>query len=519
MTSRGRPLDERGSHPGLVGAFERLQERLFAALEANTAGSTVDHVVVALPSYSMGETLLAHYASRLAALEHRFLLGSLQTARIPGVHVVLVASAAPADAVLDYYARLARPDAPEEARGRVSCLVVPDPGPRSVAAKLLDRPDLIDDLRERIGGRPALLEPWNVTADEVAVALALDVPINGPDPALWQLGFKSSGRRLFRQAGVPVPVGVEDVHDCAEVAAAIALIRRSRPQLDRVVVKVDDSGSGEGNRVVATRDESGRCLSVAHLRTTALAGAPPWFTTDLAAGGVVEEMIGGRHVASPSAQVDIRPDRRIRLLATHEQVLGGDNGQTFTGSRFPADPAYAADLARHVTAVATQLARAGVVGRVAVDFVAVRRRDGWALHALDLNLRKGGTTHPFAALRNLVPGTYDPYRGQWATDSDGTPRCYRSSDAVVSPEWLALDPAAAIRAVADAGLSFDHESGTGVILHMMSALGVDGRIGVVAIGRTGTEAEQLYAALPVALDGAIAPTAPRHLGRAADHRP
>jgi hypothetical protein len=259
-----------------------------------------------------------------------------------------------------------------------------------------------------------------------------------------------------------------------------------------------------GNWVVETRDQSGRPLPVARLRSNALAHAPAWFTTDLASGGVVEELIGGRHVASPSAQADIRPDGEIRLLATHEQVLGGDSGQVFTGSRFPADGAYAADLARHVGAVARVLARAGAVGRVGVDFVAVRRPDGWALHALDLNLRKGGTTYPFAALRHLVPGRYDPKAARWVTSSDGQPRCYRSSDVVVSQNWTGMDPATAIRAVATAGVSFRHDTGTGVILHMMSALAFDGRIGVTAIGRTATEAEHLFAAVPHALDAAAA---------------
>jgi hypothetical protein len=482
-----------------------LQERLGHALEVNAPGSTLDHVVVALPSYSMSERLMALYASRLAALEHRFLMGALQTARTPGVHVILVASAHPSDEVLDYYARLARPDCPDAARSHISCLVVPDPGPRSVAAKLLDRPDLITDLRERIGNRPALVEAWNVTANEVAVALALDVRINGSDPALWKLGFKSAGRRLFRLADVPVPPGVEDVRDGAGVAAAISVIRRRRPDLDRVVVKVDDSGSGEGNWVVGTRDESGRPLPVARLRSTALADVPSWFTTDLASGGVVEELISGKSVSSPSAQAEIRPDGEIRLLATHEQVLGGDSGQVFTGSRFPADPAYAADLAHHVGAVARLLARAGAVGPVAVDFVAVRRPEGWALHALDLNLRKGGTTYPLAALRHLVPGAYDAMAARWVASADGRPRCYRSSDAVLRPSWTGMDAVTAIRAVATAGLSFRHDNGTGVVLHMMSALGFDGRVGVTAIGRTAAEAEHLFAAVPHALDAAAGP--------------
>lgn len=495
-----------------MGGFERLQGRLGEALEANAAGSRVEHVVVALPSYSMSARLLTRYAPRLPALEHRFLVAALQTARTPGAHVVLVTTTAPSPAVLDYYARLARPDAPEQVRARVSCLVVPDHGPRGVAAKLLDRPDLVTALREHIGGRLAVLEPWNVTAHEVAVALALDVPINGTDPALWHLGFKSAGRRLFRRAGVPVPEGVEDVHDGAEVATAVARLRRVRPRLHGVVVKVDDSGSGDGNWVVATRDGSGRRLPVQWLRSHALDGAPPWVSTDLASGGVVEEMVAGLQVTSPSAQADILPDGRLRLLSTHEQVLGGDNGQEFTGCRFPADPAYAADVARHLDDAAGLLSDAGALGRVAVDFVAARRRPGWALYALDLNLRKGGTTAPFAALRHLVPGRYDVERGQWFADSDGQPRCYRSSDAVVSSAWHRLDPARAVRAVADAGLAFDHAPGTGVILHMLSGLDLDGRVGVTAIGRSVTEAEQLYAAVPGALDGAVTDDRARRLG-------
>jgi hypothetical protein len=223
----------------------------------------------------------------------------------------------------------------------------------------------------------------------------------------------------------------------------------------------------------------------------------------MAAGGVVEELETGTLASSPSAQADILPDGEIRILATHEQVLGGDSAQVFTGSRFPADAAYAADLARHVGAVAQALARAGAVGSVGVDFVAVRRAGEWALCAVDLNLRKGGTAYPFNALRHLVPGTYDATTAQWVADADGGPRCYRSSDAVVSPNWTGMAPATAIGAVDAAGLSFHHDTGTGVVLHMMSALGLDGRIGVTAIARTAAEAELLFATVPSALDAAV----------------
>ena len=68
---------------------------------------------------------------------------------------------------------------------------------------------------------------------------------------------------------------------------------------------------------------------------------------DVTVRGIVEEMVDGERFTSPSVQVDILPDGEVEVLATHEQELGGDDGQVYVGCRFPADPAYAPDLAVH----------------------------------------------------------------------------------------------------------------------------------------------------------------------------
>lgn len=45
---------------------------------------------------------------------------------------------------------------------------------------------------------------------------------------------------------------------------------------------------------------------------------------------------------------------------------------------------------------------------MSIDFAAAQDATGrWSDYALEINLRKGGTTHPYAALRNLVSGRYD----------------------------------------------------------------------------------------------------------------
>ncbi|WP_404352411.1 peptide ligase PGM1-related protein [Phycicoccus jejuensis] len=455
-----------------------------------------DHVVVSLPSHSMPARLLERHASHLPALEHRALLDGLVTAHDPAARVVVVTSSEPAPEVLDHYARLARPDDPDDARRRVTCLVVPDDGPRGIAAKLLDRPDLLDRLRRQVGATPAVIEPWNVTDDELAVAQALGVPLNGGPAELWPLGFKSASRRLFRECDVAVPVGVEAVRSSDEVAVAVRTILRERPLVERVVVKLDNSGAGEGNLVLPVREDEGRPLPDEALVAALARLSPPAFLRDLSLGGVVEELVTGEVVGSPSAQVEIGRDGEVVVRATHEQLLGGEDGQVFIGSRFPADAAHAAEVATQAAAVARRLAERGAVGWLSVDFVAARGAGGRTLVAVDLNLRKGGTSHSYAALRHLAPGVYETQSGRWLAD-DGGERHYRSSDDVEVGRGVTA--ARVIAALEAAGLAFDPVARTGVVLHMFPSLDDRGTVGATAIGRTAEEAERLFDAASAAL--------------------
>ena len=411
--------------------------------------------------------------------------------------VVLVVSHAPGPEVIDYYFSLIPEERRASARARLHVLEVPDPSHRSIAEKLLDRPDLIEELRQLIHGRPAFIEPWNVTDHEVDVALALDVPINGSAPRLWPLGFKSAGRRLFKDAGVPVAPGSEDVRTIDDVLAAIAALRAARPHVPAVVIKHDDSGAGDGNRVIDLR-------SPGDLRAR-LEALPEWFLEDLATGGVVEELVSGTRFTTPSVQIDVLPNHHVVVLATHEQLMGGTDGQVYMGCRFPADPAYVAELALHGRAAGEHLAALGVIGRASIDFAAARDVHGdWHLHALEVNLRKGGTTHPYAALRNLAPGRYDEAEGRWIC-ADGSTRAYRATDNLVDPSWMGASPQAVIDQVAAAGLQLDPAKGTGVVLHMLSGLAIDGRIGLTAIGVTPEHAAELYDAAGTAIATAARP--------------
>ena len=483
-----------------MNSFNQLQAQLGRIWALNRPGVGVDHVLVALPSFSVGESLLSHYASRIPALEHRYLVAHLLLHRIEACELVFLTCQPPDQEVMDYYTSLVPADRRASVRARFRLVVVPDNTPRCIAAKLLDRPDLLQMLRVSFAGRPVFIEPWNVTDREVEVALRLQAPIDGTAPDLWPLGYKSAGRRLLADTGVPVPVGFEDVRTVDEVVAAIAAVRAARPTAPGVVIKHDNSSAGDGNMVIDLRQVGGAAAAIEqiHARVAAL---PEWYLRDLCAGGAVEELITGARFSSPSVQLDISPYGEVAVLSTHEQLLGGETGLVYVGCRFPADPAYASDLARHGRAIGTQLARRGVVGRLSVDFAATGDGFGrWQVFALEINLRKGGTTHPYVVLRHLVPGRYHAEVGQWVA-TDGTARWYWSTDNLVDQAWLGLRPANVIKAVADAGLQFDHRTGTGVVLHMLSGLAIDGRFGLTAIGQTPEQAAELYHAIRPAVDG------------------
>ena len=471
---------------GSVDPFERLQrERLVQAWRADRPGSTEAHVVIALPSYSVDRSVYEHYGGRIGPLEHRYLYAILRTQQ-PGTRVIHLSSRPVPMEVVEGYVALAPPEA-REVVGHNSLLLSPDDAsPRPLADKVLDQPQLLEAIRRFIGNDPALIEPWNVTAAERDLAVALDVPINGTNPARRSLATKSGGRKLFAAVGVRTPLGVEHVRSPAEVAAAVSDLRARKPDLAGVVVKLDDSVAGDGNIVLRFNglDEH---PALGELVRRSL---PDWYVGVLADGGIVEELVVGDDFCSPSGQGEICPDGQVEVLSTHDQRMGGPHGQVFEGCTFPAREEYAAEVAVAVRKTGEALAAAGAIGRFAVDFAAVREGKRWALFALEINLRKGGTTHPFGITRLLTGGRYDPPGARFLL-SDGSTRCYGATDNLVDERWRDRSPAEVRHRLAAAGLEFDAASRVGVIPHLLDCLAVDGRMGYTAVGRSREEVADL----------------------------
>ena len=88
---------------------------------------------------------------------------------------------------------------------------------------------------------------------------------------------------------------------------------------------------------------------------------------------------------------------------------------------------------REALKVGRRLKKEGVLGRFALDFVTVLNdRNEWEVYAIEINLRKGGTTHPFLTLQFLTDGAYDAETGVFRTPR-GETKCFVASDHVHSP--------------------------------------------------------------------------------------
>jgi hypothetical protein len=207
--------------------------------------------------------------------------------------------------------------------------------------------------------------------------------------------------------------------------------------------------------------------------------------------GIAEEFLEGASKRSPSAQLRIDPAGSLEPVSTHDQVLGGQNAQIFLGCRFPADAAYRLAIQEEGRRAGEVLAAKGVLGRFGVDFISVRDGANWRHYAIEINLRKGGTTHPFLMLQFLTEGRYEPETGLFLAPS-GRACYYYASDNLHSDCYRGLAPSDLIDIAATHGLHFNAATQEGVVFHLIGALSEFGKLGVLAIGNTGEKAYATY---------------------------
>ncbi|MDX2047569.1 MAG: peptide ligase PGM1-related protein [Chitinophagaceae bacterium] len=482
-----------------IRSFKLLQNNFASQYEKVFPDMQAPKTVVIVPSLTMDQEILTkirgviHYEERMLCL--------LMLLRMPRTHVIYVTSMPVDQVIVDYYLHLLPGITGYHARQRLSLLSCFDASRKSLTEKILERPRLLNRIRQCIpSGHIAHLACFNVTCKERTLAVRLGLPIYGCDPDLYYLGSKTGSRKVFSEAGVQMPAGTGNLKDADDLAGALADLKRQKPLLSKAVVKINDGFSGDGNAVFSyeaspsgtgLKQWIGKELPVRLKMVAADVGYENYINKFKALGGAAEEFIEGHIKRSPSVQCRINPLGKIDVISTHDQVLGGESGQVFMGASFPADSEYSNAIANMGEAVSGVLKNYGVIGRFSVDFISVKEPDGWKNYAIEINLRKGGTTHPFLMLQFLTDGNYDPGKGIY-TMPNGQQRFYYATDNLEAPYYKGLTPYDLIEIAMFHGLHYDSTSQQGVMFHLIGALSQYGKLGVVCIGDSHSSAIRYY---------------------------
>jgi hypothetical protein len=487
--------------------FQALKARLPDTWSALSSSPDYEHTSIIVPSLSVNQEELAKVTG--AAFYEERLLFALIRLRNPNARLIYVTSQPVHTDIVDYYLNLLEGVPLRHARERLQMLSVLDGSARPLTEKILERPRFLQRMRRLIGDpQRAYLTCYNSTERERQLALALEIPLNGLDPDHLVFGSKSGNRRVFAEAKVAYPAGSEDLYSEDDIIDALIDLGQRRPAADRAVVKLNEGFGGEGNgvfRYPSSRDNRDDVrAALQNLQWTSGTETSTSFLRKFGAmGGIVEELIVAQDVRSPSVQMRIAPDGQPILVSSHEQVLGGATGQSYLGCRFPADDAYRMLLLEEAKKVGRVLGSKGILGRFAIDSLVSRSSSGaWQVHAIEINLRMGGTTPPFHALEFLTGGRLDPATGLFRTP-EGKAKYYSATDNLKSPAYKGLLPEDLFEIIAKRRLGFRHAEGTGALFHMIGALSQYGKIGMTCIADSPAAAQELFEQTALVLDEEI----------------
>lgn len=487
-------------------SFQELQEGL-AKWTSLPAAADLGGTIVAVPSLSLpyfgtpaGEGLV-HYEERIFYLAH-FL-------KNPRNKLIVITSRAVAETLVSYLLHLLPGVPHSHARRRLKLLSVQDHSARPLTQKILDRPHLLDRIRQLIHGEDRVtLSCYTVTDLEERLAEELQIPVYGPRAEHLKLATKSVARNIFRDLGMSVPEGSEHLTSSSDVATALLALARSRPGLDKALLKHNYSLAGLGNAVVELAPLQQRLEDSPQddpaLDSWVAEQLPSWVCLDDGerdwatywrrfeeGGGALEEFVAGDPC---SVQVRVAGND-VAVVATHDELTGGQDGQTYVASRMPAHPRVTAPLAEAGVRIGKRLAELGVVGRFDVDFLASPKGGDSlvTLYALDINLRKGHTTLPIRTLQLLSGGSYDAQAGVFRSGvGTGQTLCYRSSDNFGAGQLYGMLPRDLLEIISASGLHYSSATQTGALFHMLGAMSERGSTGITAIGQSHEQADEVY---------------------------
>lgn len=465
--------------------WRSLQASFLAAVGDRSPFELNTGTMVVIPSLTLPADELKDVAG-IQFYEERLLFLLLQLAK-PNARLIFISTSEISPEIIDYYLDFL-PDK-TTARDRLALIAVGDTGQQPLTAKLLAHEEKIVSVRNFVQAYgKAYLLPFVVTTKEEELAARLGIPIYGMPSDAAHLGGKIGGRRVARIAGVPVIDGIDNIRMPEDIK--VAFNRLCGQDTDRAVLKLNDSFSGMGNVILSSRSVDAEIQVAEGLWALLPQGVTSWddyLSRLFARRGVMELMVEGP-LTAPSVQMLVKPGRVPEVISTHDQILGGMANQLYLGCAFPANGQYRDKIIKYGQMIADVLAEEGVVGVFSVDFL-VSQPYG-EVYFGEINLRLGGTTHPFEICRDLTKAAYDAITGLLMSASG--PRYYVASDNVQDHKLIGKSPADVLKLMSETGLLFDDSRLAGITMHQMGSLPDSGKLGVCSIAASAEEARSAF---------------------------
>jgi hypothetical protein len=492
--------------------FRVLQNQLKNYWQEGDIIDNDDLDILVIPSFSIDQEVgkkvvgFLHYEERL--------LFSLIRLRNPLTRLIYITAQPLSPIIIDYYLQLL-PGIPfSHARERLLLLTTYDSSQKPLTEKILERPRLINKIKNFLRPNKSYMVCFNSTILEQELSVKLNIPLLASSPELLYWGSKGGSREIFANCNILHPDGSQLVYNIDDLITETTLLLVRKPYLNKVVIKLNEGFSGEGNAVLDVSGVSGlflRDLSlekkqnlvaqiIHEAKVQGVGDTSKNFCDRISELGViVEEFIEGKIKFSPSMQGYITPSGKVEIISTHDQILGGEDGQIYLGCRFPAQEDYRLQLQELGLKVGLELAKKGAMERFSVDFLAIKEEEKWTLYAIEINLRKGGTTHPFMTLKFLTNGHYNCEDGLFYSPEEKA-KYYMASDNLQKPQYHGLLPYDLMDIIAKHHLHFDSSTKTGTLFHLMGALSEFGKVGLTSIGNSWEEAEAIYTNIETILD-------------------
>jgi hypothetical protein len=429
--------------------------------------------------------------------------------------------------LFDYYANLISHKKKEVAdiKSRLTHITVKNSKYLALTEKILHSNKALREISESISNKKtAVLRCYNPTKVERELAVALEIPLFGSAEKFDYVGTKSGSRKVFKLAELNLIPGSAYLKNYQELTASMAKLMKDYPTYKRLVVKLDQGAAGRGNCVfdvegflekndieISVKTPNDKLAALIHkkfkqhckfeLENETFEHYVKEFNR---IGGIAELYVDGKIKYSPSVQLSISTGGIPNIVSTHEQILGGNEKQKYLGCAFPSLQDHRKLIIKEAKKVASWMAKKGMIGHFGIDFVVVKNKeeDKPKVYPIEINLRKGGTTHPYRIAHYLTRSKYNKLDGLLYNGK--TPIYYISRDFIVDEKYKKLDPKELINLVKNSKISFNKNTKEGVLIFMSGTIRKYGRFGAICIGHSTAEAETYFKRLIRLVSGYIA---------------